>query len=111
MLVHPSLKSDDSYGIRVKDEKFSVGDDGSAVTSDGEGGGKGEIMGRTGGKGDAPNSSACWSYRIRAGQSMTRKPDDTSRDLINFVQKVGLSYLLFQCVVGTQIQCVEKTIN
>ena len=46
---------DGSYGIRTKDEKFSVGDDGSAVTSNGEGGGKEEIMGGTGGKGDAPN--------------------------------------------------------
>ena len=40
---------DGPYGIRVKDEKFSVNDDGSAVTSDGKGGVKGEITGGTGG--------------------------------------------------------------
>ena len=39
---------------RYKDETYSVGDDVSAETSDGKGGIK------TGGKGDAPNSSACW---------------------------------------------------
>ena len=33
-----------SFGIRYKDEKISVGDDDSALTSDGKGCGKGAIM-------------------------------------------------------------------
>ena len=53
----------------------------------------------TEGKGDAPKSSACWFYRIRAAQSAVRSPDYALRDVINFAAKFGLSYLLFQCVV------------
>ena len=97
------MSADGSNGIRVKDEKFSVGDDGSAVTSDGERVGKGEIMGGTGGKGDAPTLNSCWFYRIRAGQSMTRSPDDALRDLIKSAPKFEFCCQLLQCVVGTQL--------
>src|SRR6056300_899599 len=47
----------------------------------------------TEGEGDAPNSSVCWFYRIRAAQSAVRSPDDALRDLINFAPLSGLSYL------------------
>ena len=62
----------------------------------------------TEGKGDAPNSSACWFYRIRAAQSAVRSPDDALRDVIKSTPKFGLSYLLLQCVVFVAQHCHDQ---